>query len=187
MEDMNEEWEPITSNERAIAALVSILFTAGDEIKMSVLEEQFGADIFPLALAEARTKLRELGLVILSDENSLQLAVAPEFSELAAEWQALEQVTPLSSAALETLATICYLDGANKAEIDFVRGVNSYFTLRKLSIRGMLQMSSAKVYQPTIEALANLGIQRVQELPDWESVHATLREQLHGQTVDMVE
>lgn len=187
MENMNKGQVQSVSNERAVAALVSILFTAGDEIKMSVLEDRFGADIFPLALAKARTKLRELGLVVLSDESSLQLAVAPEFSELAAEWQALEQVAPLSSAALETLATICYLNGASKAEIDFVRGVNSYFTLRKLSIRGMLQMSAAKVYQPTIEALANLGIQRVQELPDWELVNATLREQLHGQVVDMVE
>ena len=169
-----------------VGELVSILFTAGDEVSKRDLGKVFLDDL-DILIEDARESLRPLGLVILSDGDSLQIVVAPEYNETVADWQKTEGASPLSSAAIETLATVCYLGSARKTDIDFIRGVNSYFTLRKLSMRGMLSVDSNGVYTPTIEALGNLGVERIDDLPDWETVNRTLREQLHAQSVDVVE
>jgi segregation and condensation protein B len=64
-----------------------------------------------------------------------------------------ETLKPLSESALQTLAVIIYKNGATKAEIDFVRGVDSGRSLKTLNLRGLIvheDRKSKKVYLPTL-------------------------------------
>lgn len=167
-------------NESKTAQLITILFTAGDEVSLRVIQKQLEIEqeeVMDLVMA-ARGVLRPLGLVIVSDGTALQIAVAPEYGDWVSGFQKNAQAAQLTPAALETLATVAYLGGATKTEVDFVRGVNSYFTLRTLSLRGMLKKDQAEHYTLTNEALGNLGVQDLHELPDWNEVHEELRSQL---------
>jgi segregation and condensation protein B len=176
-------------NDSKIAQLTTVLFTAGDEVEMKVIAKQLDVTMEELSdlLMSARQVLRPLGFVLVSDGSAVQMAVAPEYSEWTASWQQEAQSTPLTTAALETLATVAYLGGASKAEVDFVRGVNSYFTLRTLSMRGLLSKDTNDQYNLTVDALGNLGVHSLEELPDWGEVNTQLRSQLTVDSADVVE
>jgi segregation and condensation protein B len=86
----------------------------------------------------------------------------------------------LSKATLETLSIIIYKQGSTRAEIDYIRGVNSSFILRNLLIRGLIQKESHPTdsrkyfYKPTFELLGFLGIQKLEELPDYQMLAQAL-------------
>ncbi len=80
---------------------------------------------------------------------------------------------------METLATIAYKTegadkggaGATRGEIDWVRGVNSSAALRTLLMRGLIEgredeRDKRRIrYSITTEALAHLGLSRIEDLP----------------------
>jgi len=86
----------------------------------------------------------------------------------------------LSKASLETLSIILYKNGVGRSLIDYIRGVNSSFTLRALSIRGLIEKSIDKedsrryIYKPTFELLSFMGVKSVEELPDYELVNKSI-------------
>ena len=65
----------------------------------------------------------------------------------------------------------------SRAEIDYIRGVNSSFTLRALSIRGLIEKTTDSkdnrrfIYNPSFELLSYMGVKSTAELPDWEEVN----------------
>ena len=48
-----------------------------------------------------------------------------------------EMTGPLSKSAKETLTTIAYCSPIKKIDIDFIRGVNTQFILKRLLLRGL--------------------------------------------------
>ena len=50
----------------------------------------------------------------------------------------------LSKASLETLSIIIYKNTASRAEIDYIRGVNSSFILRNLLVRGLIEREAQR-------------------------------------------
>ena len=115
-----------------------------------------------LALLNARLKGRGVQL-LLKDEEAL-LTTAPEASDAIAELAQEELERDLSKAALETLTIILYRSPVSRAEIDYIRGVNSQFTLRSLAMRGLIERIPGEerirvaLYQPTFSLLGHLGI-----------------------------
>ncbi len=105
------------------------------------------------------------------------LGTAPELSELIENLQKEELNKDLSKAALETLSIVLYKNGVSRAEIDYIRGVNSSFTLRALSVRGLIEKASdAKdsrrfLYKPSFDLLSYMGVRSVQELPEYRQVN----------------
>ena len=73
---------------------------------------------------------------------------------------------------------VLYKNGASRAEIDYIRGVNSSFTLRALSVRGLVEKSidtkdsRRYIYKPSFEMLAFMGVKSVEELPDYGEVNS---------------
>nr|MBP7967168.1 SMC-Scp complex subunit ScpB [Candidatus Woesebacteria bacterium] len=61
-----------------------------------------------------------------------------------------------------------------------IRGVNSSFTLRALSIRGLIEKttdpkdSRRYLYKPSFDLLAYMGVASVQELPDFSEVNRSI-------------
>jgi segregation and condensation protein B len=105
------------------------------------------------------------------------LGTAPELSDMIENLQKEELNKDLSKAALETLSVVLYKNGASRAEIDYIRGVNSSFSLRALSVRGLVEKvldskdNRRYVYKPSMELLSYMGVTSVEELPEFHEVH----------------
>src|SRR3989338_7615992 len=172
----------------------AILFWKGEPISRKKLVEIL--KVTPNEINEAIEKLKinlqSRGIVLLekpahnashSDaggENEITLGTAPDLSKLIENLQKEELNKELSKASLETLSIVLYKDGANRAEIDYIRGVNSSFTLRLLSVRGLVERivdpkdNRRYIYKPSFELLSYMGVKGVEELPDYAEVASSI-------------
>ncbi len=162
----------------------AILFFKGEPVSLKKLGELL--KISPGELLEGISRLKDKltlrGIVILEKENEVTLGTNPEASSLIEELTKEELNKTLSKASLETLSIILYKNGANRSLIDYIRGVNSNFILRALSIRGLVERVTDPsdqrryIYKPTFELFSFMGIQSIEELPNYEEITQTLRE-----------
>ncbi len=132
------------------------------------------------SLEKLKENLKSRGIVLQEKENDITLGTAPELSDLIEKLQKEELNRELSKASLETLSIILYKNGVSRSLIDYIRGVNSSFTLRALSVRGLIERNidpednRRYIYRPTFELLSFMGAKSVKELPDYESVNSSI-------------
>ena len=113
-------------------------------------------------------------------DGEVTLGTAPEMTSLIEDLRKEELNKELSKAALETLSIILYKNGANRSVIDYIRGVNSSFTLRALSVRGLIEKitdpkdSRRYIYRPSFELLSYMGVKSVEELPDYGEINKSI-------------
>lgn len=156
----------------------AILFWKGEPISKKKLGEflRVSEEEVNEAIQKLKESLDGRGVVLMEKENEIMLGTAPEFSDLIENLQKEELNKELSKASLETLSVVLYKNGVTRAEIYYIRGVNSSFTLRALSIRGLVEKiidptdNRRYLYKPTFELLSFMGVKNVEELPDYESV-----------------
>jgi segregation and condensation protein B len=123
---------------------------------------------------DAELKNRDGGLWLVSDEEKIQLTTRPEFAKLLEQIIKEELKEDLSPASLETLSIIAYSAPISRAELDYVRGVNSSFILRSLLLRGLIERETdpkrgnAFIYRPSLEFLKFVGASSAQDLPEFE-------------------
>jgi segregation and condensation protein B len=135
--------------------------------KLNVSPEELQSALLVLA-TEPR------GIVLVDDGRTVELRTSAETSELVERVQKEENSREIGKAGLEALATILYRGPLTRAEIDFIRGVNSSQTLRTLTMRGLVRRvenprdERSFLYEPTTELLAHLGVASVQQLPDYQ-------------------
>ena len=170
----------------------AILFWKGEPISRKRLAEilKLGQMEINEGLEKLKENLKERGIVLLEKsastrgdsstrdgENEITLGTAPAFSSLIEHLQKEELNKDLSKASLETLSIILYKNGVNRALIDYIRGVNSSFTLRALSIRGLIEKTidaednRRYIYKPSFELLSFMGVTSVEELPEYNEVN----------------
>lgn len=162
-----------------IKKLEAILFWKGEPILKKKLGEFLRAseEEINIAIQKLKENLESRGVVLMEKDNEIMLGTAPEFAGLIEHLQKEELNKELSKASLETLSIVLYKNGVTRAEIDYIRGVNSSFTLRALSVRGLVEKvtdpedNRRYLYKPTFELLSYLGIKSVKELPDFQSVN----------------
>jgi len=132
------------------------------------------------ALGELRAQLTNRGVALIETENEVALGTSPQFVELFAKLEKEENETPLTKAALETLAIILYRGKISKPELDTIRGVNSQFIVRNLLVRGLISREESPtdsrtfLYRPTPELFSFLGITQAKDLPSYEENLAKL-------------
>lgn len=132
-------------------------------------------------LSELEKNLQSRGVRLIRKGEAITLATAPEASALIETLTREELTRELGKAGLETLAIVLYQGPITRSEIDYIRGVNSTFILRNLSIRGLVErISDPKderrfLYLPTFDLLALLGISKISELPEFEAVKGELQ------------
>ncbi len=171
------------------AALEALLFIYGEPIEVKKAIKLLGgsAEEFAAAASELKQALlaAHSGLTLIEHEGAVQLATKPEFGKLLATVLKAEMHEALSPASLETLSIITYAGPIGRAEIDYIRGVNSSFTLRALLLRGLIdrdtdpERANAYRYKPSVELLHHLGITTAAELPEFErfrTLVATLKQ-----------
>lgn len=165
------------------AKLEALLFYYGEPISLSVVakmlkitEEECSDAV--LKFEQALKQSNERGFIILHKGNAIQLATKPELKEIGETIIKDEFRESLTPAALETLALVGYLGPVTRATVDYIRGVNSSYSMRNLSMRGLVERGEEKGtsfrYSVTQEFLKHMGLSDVRELPEYERYHTLL-------------
>ncbi|MDP1719268.1 MAG: SMC-Scp complex subunit ScpB [bacterium] len=164
--------------DKLIAQIEALLFIYGDALEIKKIAKTLKAS--ESEVREAANQLAEelkagsRGLFLVSDEEKIQLTTKPEFGsllELVIKEELRESLTP---AALETLSIVAYAGPMTRAELDYIRGVNSSFSLRNLSIRGLVERypdpkrGNVFIYKPSFELLKFLGVAKAEDLPEYD-------------------
>lgn len=126
------------------------------------------------ALQNLANSLSGRGICLISTEEEVSLATAPEAKDIV-EKVAKDDTNnrDISKAGLEVLAIVLYNGPVSRRGIDYIRGVNSTFTLRSLCMRGLIEKEPDPKdqrifrYKSSISLLAHLGVGRVEELPEF--------------------
>ena len=89
---------------------------------------------------------------------------------------------------METLAIVAYSGPVPRAEIDFIRGVNSSFTLRNLLISGLVEREinpkdrRTFIYKPSMDFLRFLGLGKLEDLPEYGEFRKSSEDFLRRET-----
>lgn len=155
--------------------LESILLFKGEPVSFKEL-----AKLLEIEEKEVKTSIIELsaeyagkGTQIVFNDNECELVTAPEANEIISKLQKQEVETELSNAALETLSIVLYMGPIARSMIDFIRGVNSQFTIRNLLIRGLIEKDpkeKSPKYIVTLDTIKFLGLNKLDELPNLKEV-----------------
>lgn len=151
----------------------AVLFYKNEPVKIKELAKIFEESDGKIkeALENLAESLRNRGLCLIKNENEAVLATAPEMKEFLENIAKEEMRKEIGKAGLETLAIVLYNGGATRREIDYIRGVNSAFILRNLSIRGLVEKTPDPKdqrifkYKATLDLLAHIGLKSAGELP----------------------
>jgi segregation and condensation protein B len=160
------------------AKIEALLFIYGEPVKIKTLADKLAVseEVVKETLNQLQNELTETkrGLALILLDDKAQLTTKPSLSSFIEKVIQEELDTELTPASLETLAIIAYLGPCSRAEIDYLRGVNSSFILRNLAIRGLIerkpdpQKINAFSYRISFNFLKHLGIDSLQKLPDYE-------------------
>ncbi len=156
----------------------ALLFAEGDSLATKKLAQLLECDQAALsqALSELKQNLAGSGLTLVQTDLEVALAVSQESAETVRAVRAKENARDIGDAGLEVLGVVLYEGPSTRADIDYIRGVNSSSTIRALLSRGLLERignpldGREYLYQPSIELLAHLGITNTQELPDYATI-----------------
>lgn len=162
----------------------AILFFKGEPVNLKKLTDILKVPEQEIkdAILNLKENLQNRGIVLLEKDYEITLGTAPELSEMIENLQKEELSKDLSKATLETLSIVLYKNGATRAEIDYIRGVNSTFSLRALSVRGLVEKiqdpsdNRRFIYKPTFELLSFMGVTKVEELPEYETTLTTINQ-----------
>ncbi len=162
----------------------AILFWKGEPVSRKKLGEILSVGVVELneAIENLKNNLQNRGIVLQEKENEVMLGTNTEMSGLIENLQKEELNKELSKASLETLSIVLYKNGVSRAEIDWIRGVNSSFILRALAIRGLVEKitdpkdNRRYIYKPTFELLSFMGVKNVEELPQYNETLEKLNE-----------
>jgi segregation and condensation protein B len=157
----------------------ALLFFKAEPVTFKKLEDILGVSREEIleAVSDLKNNLINRGIVLIEKDEEIMLGVSPVYSEMIDNIQKEELNRDLSKASLETLSIILYKNGASRQEIDFIRGVNSSFTLRALMIRGLVEKTVSKednrryVYKPTFDLLSFMGVSSIENLPGYEDLN----------------
>lgn len=171
-----------------IAELEAMLFAYGEPVplkKIALILKMNEAELREALAAMKEELAREArGLFLTMSDDAVQLVTKPRFETVLNALLKEEFQETLTPAALETLSIICYAGPIARSEIDYIRGVNSSFTVRSLLVRGLVERSPHPqrphlyLYRPTLKMVHHLGMQSVRDLPEYDrlqSLVATLR------------
>ena len=162
------------------AQIEAILFFKAEPMKLSKLAAALKVkdEEINTALAELETALLNRGISLVRNADEVELRTAPSVSVLIETMTKEELSRDLGKAGLETIAIILYKGKAKRSEIDYVRGVNSSFILRNLLIRGLVERENdggrGFLYKPTTDLLAHMGVAKLEELPEFDTVKEAL-------------
>jgi len=160
--------------------LESLLFVSGEPMSFGKLSKVIGEkeNILKEKAEELAVeyKNRNSGLRIIIEDGKMQMVTAGENADVVDSLLKIDIEGELSRSALETISIIAYRGPISRAEIDEIRGVNTSFTLRQLSIRGLIEKidnpndARAYLYRISFDFMRHLGIEKIEDLPKYKDL-----------------
>jgi len=183
------------------AKLEAVLFAHGEAISLKKL-----ADTVKLNEEELKTGLLALqkeleessrGLALISEEplskifesknwdaKKIQLGTKPDLAPFLQGLLRGEMEEELTPANLEVLSIVAYLGPISRARVEYVRGINSVFTLRSLLMRGLVERiadperGNAFLYKPSLDFLRHIGASSPAELPEYQKFQELKKDEI---------
>lgn len=160
--------------------LESLMFVANKPLTVKEL-----ADLLKIKTTEVDLAMDELsldytnassGLQIIKNNGKYQMVSSAENAAIVQEFIKDETSGELSRPSLEALTVIAYRGPITKIDLDRIRGVNCSLIIRNLLIRGLIEEKVDKekkesFYNVTMDFIRYLGINRLEDLPDYERLH----------------
>lgn len=162
----------------------ALLFVLGESVsvgRLASLTEKTPEEISE-ALKALESDLAERGIRLVFLDEQVGLVSAPEASDFISRAIKEEFSGDLTKAALETLAVVLYKGPLSRSEVDYIRGVNSSFSLRNLLVRGLIERVSDPsdrrifLYKPGMELLKFFGVSHIEDIPQYNEVRKKLEE-----------
>ena len=155
----------------------SVLFAAGDAVKIDKLAEIAGVNAAMVKSAvehlSASYAEQGRGLCLIEIDEGYQLCTRPEYYTYVQAIAQIRRLQGLSNAALEVLSIVAYNQPVPKSTVEYVRGVDSDWAVRRLAERGLIQESGRLdapgkpiLYVTTQEFLRCFGLKSLADLPD---------------------
>ncbi len=163
-----------SSETNHVAALEAILFLHGEPVsrvmlgRLLQLSEQQVLEVISSLKEELQRTGR--GLMLMEKGGEYMLITKPQFSIFLESFVKDSLREDLTPSAVETLSLVAYFGPITRAQIDYIRGVNSSFMLRNLLVRGLIERTSkgnAYVYEVTAQFLAHMGLSHISDLPQY--------------------
>ena len=167
----------------------AVLFFKAEPVSLKWLVDNLSCSLeeVEMGIKNLREKLQDRGLRIIEYNNKFSLGTSPEVSELIDNIAKEELKRDLGKAGLETLSIIIYKSPVSKVSIDYIRGVNSDYILRNLMIRNLIEKIPSKedgrkfLYIPSLNLLNFLGIEKIEQLPDYQENKDRIEELLKSE------
>lgn len=159
------------------AIIEALLFIAEEPLTIkdiqAVLPEADENTIHTLLIElQNEYNLNERGLRIIELANGYRMCTRAEVADFLAKFKQVKTETKLTKAALETLAIIAYQQPITRAEIEYIRGVDSSGVLHSLLEKKFIKIVGRKetlgrpiLYGTTDQFLDRFGLKNLEELP----------------------
>lgn len=168
-----------------IEQIEAIIFLSGDGIKIKEISKYFSLNFFETIniLTELKELRKNSGVNLEIGEEMVYFITNPYCGEAVVNFFEQEsKPKKLSSAALETVSIIAYKQPVTKSEIETIRGVASDRIIQGLEERKFVRVCGRKetpgkpnLYEVTGNFLAYLGVNSVEELPNYHEMRGVER------------
>lgn len=161
--------------------IITLLFLSGEPMKIESLATFLGTtkEEVEKHIPEVGDALTSIGLALLKTSEGLSIVTQTIQAPLVESFWKEELQGDLTPATLQVLTLAAYLGAPTREQISYIRGVQSSQSIRTLTVRGLISRSG-EVCTLTAEAMKELGITKVEELPDYDTLHASLLEKLEA-------
>ncbi|HEY4488221.1 MAG TPA: SMC-Scp complex subunit ScpB [Candidatus Paceibacterota bacterium] len=165
-----------------VTKLEALLFAEGEPVSKKKLTSLLNCSIGEIdaAAEELAHRRKDTALSVLRTDSEVALAIAPIAAKTVEDAFSRELGREIGDAGLEVLAIILYRGPSTRAQIDYIRGVNTSSTIRTLAARGLIERipnpkdGREYLYKPTADLLAHLGAPDARSLPEYDKITGEL-------------
>ncbi len=166
--------------ENITGVVEAILFAVGRSVGIKEFKEVLGVNASEIetAIKELEEKYKEYsGISLVKFNDEYQLVSNKAYFEQVSKFVENSKKANLSTTCLEVLSIIAYNPKVTKGEIESIRGVNSDSQVSKLLEYGLIEEvgrmnapGRPAMFAVTNEFLKCMGINKVEELPDYDNI-----------------
>jgi segregation and condensation protein B len=167
----------LTLSQKIIQIILSQQGIVNEEFILNNLK--IDKNVIEKEINQIQKDLANLNMTLSIEKNIYSIILSEEISEILQKEEDTEIQKPLSESALQTLSIILYTEKTTKAEIDFIRGVDSGRSIKTLLLRGIIEKkkNGQKIYyEATQETLHYMGLESKNYIPDKNLVQEKLIE-----------
>jgi segregation and condensation protein B len=159
----------------------ALLFYFGTEVAFEKLAELTGETVEHVreALVALSERYKDSGVCLQVSDAGARFTTAPALTDFFTDVAKSEKIQDIGKAGLEVLSILIYRGPSKRAEIDYIRGVNSQSIVRTLLIRKLIERDKessdrSPTYRVTLETLSHLGAASREVVAEYERLHTAI-------------